>query len=95
MDYTVKNFVVDRTDKNVTAGTLSRRDRVAGAGLSARAPGKPLTESHVWHAPYRPTSPCTAALHGGLARRRRGERQVLLRHREQPGPCCVPDDLDR
>ncbi len=36
MDYTVKNLVMDRTDKNVTAGTLSRRDRAAGAGLSAR-----------------------------------------------------------
>jgi hypothetical protein len=91
MDYTVKNLVMDRTDKNVTAGMLSRRDRAAGIGLSARAPGKPLTESHALHAPYRPASPCTAALRGGD----KGNAQVLPRHREQPGLCCAPDDLDR
>lgn len=32
MDYTVKNPVMDRTDKNVTARTLARRDGAAGAG---------------------------------------------------------------
>jgi hypothetical protein len=90
MDYTVKNVVMDRTDKNVTADTPSRRDGAAGAGLSARAPGKPLTESHALHAPHRPASPCAAALHGGDE----GAAQVLPRHREQPGQCCVPD-LDR
>ncbi len=91
MDYTVKNFVMDRTDKNVTAGTLSRCDGAAGTGLSARAPGKPLTESRALHASCHPALPCMAALRGGDE----GNAQVVPRHREQLGLCCVPDDLDR
>jgi hypothetical protein len=88
MDYTVKNLVMDRTDKNVTADTLSRRDRHRPVREGA---GKPLTESHALHAPHRPASPCMAALHGGDE----GAAQVLPCHREQPAQCCVPDDLDR
>ncbi|TQK86898.1 hypothetical protein FB563_7057 [Streptomyces puniciscabiei] len=91
MDYTVKNLVMDRTDKNVTVGIPSRRDRTAGTGLPARAPGKPLRGSHARHGSCRPALPCTAAPHGGDE----GNAQVLPRHREQPGLCCMPHDLDR
>lgn len=36
MDYTVKNHVMDRTDKNVTASTPPSSDRLADAGPYAR-----------------------------------------------------------
>ncbi len=61
MDYTVKNYVMDRTDKNVTASTSPSGDRPADADPPPGAPeepGGPRT-TRPRHHPARPRAAAT------------------------------------